>query len=133
MGIPEITENVQEAKWIEEGKSKIPEALRKDRNQLRPCGLTKSNLVYLNSLKGSHGYLVLPETLSVRLFLGLHGSQGGNSPRLFLLISSSPPWTSQVSWVTGVASSGMVFRSSLRILWLYFDGSYFRFRDLLPF
>lgn len=127
-----MTENVQEAKWIEEGKSKIPEALG-DRNQLRPCGLTKSNLVYLNSLKRSHGYLVLPETLSVRLFLGLHGSHGGNSPRLFLLISSSPPWTSQVSWVTGVTSSGMVFRSSLRILWLYFDGSYFRFRDLLPF
>lgn len=70
--------------------------------------------------------------MSVRLFLGLDGSNGGNSPRLFLLMSSSPPCSSQVSWVTGVGRSS-VDRSSLRMLWLYLDGSYFMDRTLLPF
>lgn len=70
--------------------------------------------------------------MSVRLFLGLDGSYGGNSPRLFLLMSSSPPCSSQVSWVTGVGWSS-VDRSSLRMLWLYLDGSYLMERTLLPF
>lgn len=92
--------------------------------------------------KASHRYLVLPSavwelTTSVRLFLRVGGSYGGNSPRLFLLMSSSPPCTSQVSWVTGVGRSvvgwSAVDRSSLRMLWLYLDGSYFRVRALLPF
>lgn len=87
--------------------------------------------------KRPHCYLVLPTALwelttSFRLFLGLGGSYAGNSPCLFLLMSSSPPCTSQVSWVTGVGSSA-AFRSSLRMLWLYLDGSYFRVRALLPF
>ena len=47
-------------------------------------------------------------------------------------MSSSPPWSSQVSWVTGVCWSSAP-RSSLRMLWLYFDGSYFTVRALLPF
>lgn len=87
--------------------------------------------------KTLHHYLVLPTALwelitCVRLLLGLGGSYGGNSPRLFLLMSSSPPCTSHVSWLTGVGWS-VSFRSSLRMLWLNLDGSYFMVRALMPF
>lgn len=73
-----------------------------------------------------------PLLFSVQLLFGPTGWNGGNSPRLFLLMSLSPPCSSQVRRVTGVSDSWLDC-SSLRMLWLYLDGSYFMDRTLMPF
>lgn len=107
------------------------------RNQQEDLGITENSRNLCSDWRTSDRYLVLLTVTLVlttffRVFLGLGGSYGGNSPRLFLLMSSSPPCSSQVSWVTGVGPSS-VDRSNLRMLWLYLDGSYFMVRALPPF